>query len=105
MCIYVYIWPINSLFRVSAVRHLGFLKVKFLTVVHFRDTFYSIVPNFVEVGQNIAEIAEFLRNAFSSQICNNLLDDRTLYGITLSQLELIEYTFVILHRYECAIIV
>ena len=50
-----------SIFKAAAVRHLGLLKVKFLTALHFRDTFCIIVPNFVET----AEISQFLR--FSSE--------------------------------------
>jgi len=32
--------------------------------------------------------------------CKNSLDDLSYYGITLSKLEILEYNFVILHRYE-----
>jgi len=34
--------------KMAAVRHVGFLKVKFLTANHHRDTFYITVPSCVE---------------------------------------------------------
>jgi len=50
----------------SVVRHLGFLKLKFLTVVHFRDMFCISVTNFVYIGHTVARISRFF--AFSSVI-------------------------------------
>jgi len=49
----------------AAVRHLGFLKFKFkfLTVVavkNLRTPFCITVPNFVKIGQTVAEISRFL---------------------------------------------
>jgi len=35
-----------------ADRYLGFLKLKFLTAMHF-------MPNFVEIGHTVAEISQF----------------------------------------------
>jgi len=35
--------------KIAALHHFGFLKLKFLIVTHFIETF-CIMPNFVEVG-------------------------------------------------------
>ena len=35
------------------VRHLGLLKLKFSTTVHFRDMFCIIVPNFIEIARSL----------------------------------------------------
>jgi len=43
-----------SIFKMAAVRHLGILKLKFLTASHFRDTL-----NFVAIGRTVSEISHF----------------------------------------------
>ena len=45
-----------SIFKVTAVRRLGILKLKFFIPDHLRDTFCVITLNFVEIGQTVAEI-------------------------------------------------
>jgi len=46
-----------TVFKMAAVRHFGFLNLKFLTVV---DVIFCItVPNFVIIGQTFAEIYRF----------------------------------------------
>jgi len=57
-----------SIFKITAVRHLRILKLKFLTAMHFRDTFCVISFNFVEIG----ETSHFL--VFRVK-CKNSLDD------------------------------
>jgi len=42
----------------AAVCHLGILKLKFLTALHFRNTFCIILPNFVDIGYTVAEILQ-----------------------------------------------
>jgi len=39
------------------VRHIGFLKLNFLTVMSFRDTFCVIKPTFVRIGHIVEDIA------------------------------------------------
>ena len=46
-----------SILKMAAVRHLGILKLNFLTANHFRDTFCVIALNFVDIGRTVAEIA------------------------------------------------
>jgi len=41
------------------LHHHGFLRLKFLTAVHFRDAFGVIMPNFVETGHTVVEISQF----------------------------------------------
>jgi len=41
------------------VCHVGILQLKFLSANHFRDMFYVIKLNFVEIGGNVAEISHF----------------------------------------------
>jgi len=48
-----------SIFKTPAVRHLGILKLNFLTAIHFRDTFSVIMLNFVEIGLTVTGIAIF----------------------------------------------
>jgi len=62
--------------KMAAVRYLGFLKLKFLTAVHFRDIFYIMEPNFVEIGHMLplAETSQFF--AFLRNI--KKFDDRTV---------------------------
>jgi len=56
----------------SPVRHLGFLKLKILTALHFRNTLCIIVPNFMEIScRDNAIFRVFLVK------CKNLLDNRT----------------------------
>ena len=43
----------------AAVRHLGFLKFKYLLVCWLRDPCCITVPNFVKIGQSVAEISRF----------------------------------------------
>jgi len=43
-----------------AVRHLGFLKFKFLTAVAVKNPTLHTVPNFVKIGQTVAGISGFL---------------------------------------------
>ena len=46
-----------TVFKMAAVRHLGFLKFNFLTVGAIkRPTFFISVTNFVKIGQPVAEI-------------------------------------------------
>jgi len=46
-------------FKLAAVRHLGFVKINFLTVGAVRDRFCIIVPNFEKIGQTVAGISRF----------------------------------------------
>jgi len=43
----------------AAVRHLGFVKFKFLTVEKVKSPFFISAPNFVKNGQPVAEIMRF----------------------------------------------
>jgi len=53
-------WPASRpAVHIAAVRHLGFVKFKFLTE-RLRDPFCISVPNFVNIGQTVAEISRFL---------------------------------------------
>jgi len=45
--------------KAVAVRHPGFLKLKFLTATHFTDMSSIIVPDFVEVTHAISGILHF----------------------------------------------
>ena len=45
----------------AALLHLSLLKLKFLTDMHFRDTFCMTVPNFMVIG-HIDEIQKFMLN-------------------------------------------
>ena len=64
---------IIMILKMAAVRYLGFLKLKFLTAVHFRDIFYIMKPNFVEIGHMLplAETSQFF--AFLRNIKKNLM--------------------------------
>ena len=42
-----------SIFKMAAVRHLGILKLKFLTANHLRETFGVITLNFAEIGRTV----------------------------------------------------
>ena len=53
----------------AAVRHLGILKLKFLTASHFRDTFCLIALNFVNIGPTVAIFRVFRVK------CKSSLDD------------------------------
>jgi len=46
-----------SIFKMAAVRHLGFFKLKFLTAVHFIETRSTSPCHFLEIG--LAEISQF----------------------------------------------
>jgi len=48
-----------SIFKMLAARHLGILKLKFLTTNHFRDMFCIIKLNFVEIERTVAEISHY----------------------------------------------
>ena len=50
----------HAVFRMAAVRHLGFLKFNFVTSDRLRDPFCISVPDFVKIGQTVAEISRFL---------------------------------------------
>ena len=60
-------------FHSAFVRHLGFLKLKFLTAVHFIETFHVIVPNFVEFGLTLQRYCNFCIFLLK---CKNSLDNR-----------------------------
>ena len=60
--------------------------------------FCVILLNFMEIGHTFAETLQFF--CIFLVKCKNSLDDLSYYGITLSKLEILEYNFVILHRYE-----
>jgi len=47
------------IFKIAALRRLGFLRLKFLTSMHFRDMFCMIVQNHVQIGHTVAEILQF----------------------------------------------
>ena len=49
-----------TVFKMAAVRHLGFWKFKFLTKRQLRDPSCIIMPNFVKMGQTVEEISRFL---------------------------------------------
>jgi len=51
----------------AAVRHLGILKFKFLTAMHFSDTFCFTTLNFMEIRRTVAEILQFFA-FFSSEM-------------------------------------
>ena len=57
----------------AAVRHLVFLKLKFLTATHIRDMFCTNVSTFVEICHCCRDVAIF--RVFSVK-CKNALDDR-----------------------------
>jgi len=61
--------------------------LKFLTAAHFRDTFCSNLPNFVEIGHTIAEISRFYCVLVK---CKNSLNDCTTRGVTLWKLEIMK---------------
>ena len=48
-----------SIFKMAAVCQLIILKLKVLTVSHFRYTFGVTLLNFVEIGHTVAEISQF----------------------------------------------
>jgi len=48
-----------SIFKTADVRNIGFLKLNFLTVMSFRDTFCVIKPTFVRIGHIVEDIAIF----------------------------------------------
>jgi len=77
-------WSKTGLFSVSAVRHLEFLKLKFLTAVHFRDTFCmcQILLRSVTLLQGHRKISQGRVFLVKYKISS---DDRAKYGITLSQ--------------------
>jgi len=50
-----------SVYIMAALLHLSLLKLKFLTDMHFRDTFCMTVPNFMVIG-HIDEIQKFMLN-------------------------------------------
>ena len=50
----------HAVFRMAAVRHVGFLKFNFVTSDRLRDPFCISVPDFVKIGQTVAEISRFL---------------------------------------------
>ena len=62
-----------SMFKMAAVCHLGILK--FLTANDFRDTFYIITLNFVEISGTVAEISHF--SCFIQVKRKSSLDDHT----------------------------
>jgi len=47
-----------SIFKMAVVRHFG-IKLKFLTVMHFRDKFCVIMLKFMEICRIVAEILQF----------------------------------------------
>jgi len=54
-------WPVHSIFKMAAVRHLGFFKVEnFQLLVRIGGLMCVIMPNFVQIGQGVAEIWPFL---------------------------------------------
>jgi len=74
-----------GLSRVSAIRHLGRLKL-FLTAGAFERHVLHNHAKFVEIGHTVAEISQV---AFVFLVkCKNSLDHHTWYGITFSQLEI-----------------
>jgi len=52
--------------KTAAVRHLGILKLKFLTTSYFRHAFSIITFNFVKIGRTVAQISHFV--VFSSEM-------------------------------------
>ena len=48
-----------TVFKMAAVRHPGFVKFKFLAVAAVKRPICIILPNFVKVGQTVAEISRF----------------------------------------------
>jgi len=50
-----------TVFKMAAVRHLGFVKFKFFkNSERLRIPFCISVPNFVKIGQTVADISRFL---------------------------------------------
>ena len=48
-----------KIFIMAAFCNLWFLKLKFVTAVHFRDMFNISMPNFVDISHTTAEISQF----------------------------------------------
>ena len=48
-----------TVFKMAAVRHLGFVKFDFLTVRAVNRPFCTSVSNFVKIGQTVADISRF----------------------------------------------
>jgi len=62
-----------SILKMVAVRHLGFLKLKFSKAIHLRDMFCIIMPISVEIGHTV------LRHmaTFFLEKCKTFPDDCT----------------------------
>jgi len=45
----------STFFKMAAVRHLGFVKFEIFNSERLRDPFCNSLPNFVKIGQTVAE--------------------------------------------------
>ena len=61
-----------SILKMAAVRHLGFLKLKFKI-----ETFCVILPNFMKIARTVAEILRFFYFYVFLVKCKKSLNDRT----------------------------
>jgi len=66
-----------SIFKIPAISHLGFLKLKLLTAVN-RDTFFINMPYFTEIGHTIAQVSQFF--LFFLVKCKNSLGVHSSFG-------------------------
>ena len=57
---------IFQFFKIAAVHHIGFLKLKYLTAMHLGDTLCIVLPNFVNICHTFAVISQFF--PFSSEM-------------------------------------
>ena len=65
----------------AAVRHLGFVKFEIFNGQMVKRTFCISIPNFVKIGQTIAEISRFL--LFFNMAAAAILDYQKLKILTV----------------------
>jgi len=76
-------------FKMAAVRHLGFLKFKFLTVGAVKKPICITAPNFVKISQTVTGISRFFVIFKMAVVANwdcqkfEILTVGSLYGANL----------------------